>query len=259
MNLQKTSQYVPAKSIDEVLDQLHGIIVKTAEEDNFLCAFACVYRQTTLEVKKAIEDKQFEDADRMEKMDVVFANYYIQAYHDFLSAKEVSRSWAFAFQAKDTKLSLIQHILFGMNAHINLDLSAAAATITTGASILDLKNDFMLINDILARLTNQMQMGLGSVSLFMKLLDIFGFRKDEKIINFSIRKARDFAWLNAVELALLDEKGKLSRLAEIDLRVLEISKMIRNPPGRLMDIVLKIIALFEVTDKQKITQALQKT
>jgi hypothetical protein len=28
----------------------------------------------------------------------------------------------------------------------------------------------------------------------LKLLDIFGFRNDEKIINFSISKARDFAW-----------------------------------------------------------------
>ena len=247
-----------ATNIDEVLDQLDYIIDQSVADDNYLCTFAYVYRKTTFEVKKAIENDEFENAVRMEKMDVVFANYYIQAYKDFFSQKDVSKSWQFAFNLRNSKLSLIQHIMLGMNAHINLDLAVSAAAVSDSKSILDLKNDFMVINDILARLTNKMQKGLGRTSFLMKLLDFFGFRKDEKIINFSIRKARDFAWLNAVELALMNKSQKMARVAEIDKRVLGLSKIIKNPPGKLLDVLLRIIAAFEKKDKRKIVDSMRR-
>jgi len=247
-----------ASSIDEVLVQLDYIIDQTIDNDSYLCAFAYVYRKTTYSVKKAIENNEFDNPSRMEKMDVVFANYYIQAFKDYSVQSACSSSWKFAFDLQNSKLSLIQHIMLGMNAHINLDLAVAAAKISETNTILDLKNDFMAINDILANLTNSMQKGIGRVSYMMKLLDFFGFRKDEKIINFSIKKARDFAWLNAVELALLPESLKNDRILEIDKRVLELSKIIKNPPGKLLDFLLRIIAAFEKKDKAKIVTLMRK-
>ncbi len=139
-----------------------------------------------------------------------------------------------------------------MNAHINLDLAVAAATVTKGKEIIALKNDFMVVNQILGELTNTIQRGLGKASVMMKLLDFFGFRSDEKIINFSIKKARDFAWLNAMELALLDKDARNDRIEEIDRRVLELSKMIKNPPGRLLKVVLMFISKFEEKNAEKL-------
>ena len=110
----------------------------------------------------------------------------------------------------------------------------------------------MIVNTILAEMTDMMQKELGKVSKIMNLLDIFGFRKDEKIINFSIKKARDFAWLNGMELAIMDEKKRMNRIKEIDIRVLELSKMIKNPPGKLLAFILKMISLFEIKDPKKI-------
>ena len=80
----------------------------------------------------------------------------------------------------------------------------------------------------------------------MKLLDIFGFRSDEKIINFSIKKARDFSWLNAMELALMDQRGQVNRTNEIDKRVAELAMQIKNPPGKIIKFILKLIRIFEV-------------
>ncbi len=257
MNQRSTSFRQVAKTIDEVLLQLDEIIQQSVEENNFLCTFAYVYRRTTAEVKKAIESGRFDDPVLMEKLDVTFANLYIEAYHKFRNAVNPSKSWQFAFESGENNLAIIQHILLGMNAHINLDLSVAAASITRGEEIIQLKNDFMTINQILAELTQTIQRGLGKASIMMKLLDLFGFRSDEKIINFSIKKARDFAWINALELALLHESARNVRIEEIDKRVVELSKLIKNPPGKFLSVVLKVISWFEVSDKKKLIDKMQ--
>ena len=254
MDQKPASNHPPAKTIDEVLVQLEKIIDQSVSSNDYVFAFAFVYRNTTQKVKDGIESGRFEDNKRMETMDVIFANLFIQAYYNYLSSRSISNAWRIVFESKKIKLALVQHILLGMNAHINLDLSIAAAAVAKGSSILNIKNDFMIINDILKELTNSMQKNLGKASILMKILDFFGFRSDEKIINFSIKKARDFAWLNAMELALVKEKNQVARISEIDNRVLELGKMIKNPPSLLLKIILRSISVFEVNDKKIILQ-----
>src|SRR3712207_8653052 len=48
---------------------------------------------------------------------------------------------------------VVQHLILGMNAHINLDLGVAAATVApTPEELQSLKPDFMTINALLGRL-----------------------------------------------------------------------------------------------------------
>ena len=247
-------QFPESTTIDEVIVNLDLILKKTISENNHLCLFALVYRDTTKAIKTAIKNGRFENPVRMEKMDILFANLYLSAYQHYVNNEPASKSWLYAFNSKNEQLSIIQHILLGMNAHINLDLSVAASTVAKGTEIITMKNDFMTVNHILAELTNIMQKGLGKVSLMMKLLDFFGFRNDEKIINFSIKKAREFAWLNTMELALLDNKSKEERIKDIDEKVMELSKIIKNPPGRFLPILLKLISGFEEKNMSKLIQ-----
>jgi len=252
MNQPAKAPFSAPTNIGEVLANLEYIIQDSLKDKNHLCLFAFVYLETTRAIKNAIETGRFENPDRMEKMDVIFANLYINAFQHYTEHQNVPQSWKFAFDSKNDQLAIIQHILLGMNAHINLDLSVAAATIAKGPEIMNLKNDFMTVNKILEELTNTMQKGLGKVSIFMKLLDFLGFRSDERIINFSIKKARDFAWINAVELALLEKEYQQERIEDIDIKVLELSKIIKHPPGRLLNKTLRLIAVFEEKDTAKL-------
>jgi hypothetical protein len=246
------------KTIDEVLLRLDEIIHESIQDKTYLCLFAFVYRETTAEVKKAIENGRFDDPDRMEKMDVIFANLYIHAYENYKNKLEVSKCWDHTFDAQKQRLAVMQHVMLGMNAHINHDLSVAAAQVAQGEQIIGLKNDFMIINDILSELTDRIQDSLGRISMPMKIMDFVGWRYDEKIINFSIRKARDFAWLNAMELALLKNDLLEARKKQIDLRVMEFSRMIMHPPGKAVRLALKLISVFETKDPNKIMEKLQR-
>jgi len=248
---------VTPTTIQEVLDALDRIIDDTIKENSFLGIFAFVYRRVTAQIQREIELQHFDDNERMEAFDVAFANRYISAVRGYKNNQPVSQSWKIAFDCQQDNLTIIQHLMMSMNAHINLDLSMAASTAMKGKPILDLKNDFEKINEILSGLTNEVQRKLGNVSKLMFILDWIGKNKDEKILDFSMKKARAFAWKNAVQLSALTDEEKQSRIGHIDNIVLELSKCIKTPRSRILQFLLSIIQYFEESEVAKVMEGLQ--
>ncbi len=141
-----------------------------------------------------------------------------------------------------------------MSAHINFDLGIAAAEVAKGHNIRDMKADFMKVNDILADMTNSMQEKIGRCSRLLILLDWIGGRNDEKIANFNIKKARQFAWTVANALAFAEGLEKEKLLEEFDLKIAKFNKAILKPPGKLLNFILKIISRFEEKNTLKIIE-----
>jgi hypothetical protein len=247
-----------ATTIDEVLDQLDAIIAVSKEKNDPLGYFAYIYRRTTAQVKLAILEGKFEDNARMEKFDVLFANKYLDAYRDFHNGNAVCSPWTVAFDVKKDKLTILQHIILGMNAHINYDLGLTASEFTSGGQIDDLKKDFMLVNDILASLVDELQVKVGKVSRLMFLLDWIGKRNDEVVINFSMEKARKQAWNFAVGLSVLNDFEKNSKIEEVDGLICKLAELVKQPPGKVLAYTMKIISFFEIKNVQKVVQKLER-
>ena len=76
---------MPAETIDQVIRQLDDIIDWSIRNDSRLGYFAALYRKVTLQVKSGITDGFFEDAERMERLDVIFAKGSIPKIIDMLS------------------------------------------------------------------------------------------------------------------------------------------------------------------------------
>ncbi len=68
-----------AKTIDEVIQQLEKIVGWARDNQGRLGYFAALYRKVTVKVKEGIADGFFKDAMRMERLDVIFANRYLEA------------------------------------------------------------------------------------------------------------------------------------------------------------------------------------
>ena len=103
-------------------------------------------------INEGIKNGYFEDAERMEKLDVIFANRYLNAYSTFTKGS-ISNCWQTAFDAaKNDKLTVFQHLLLGINAHINLDLGIAAAHTCNRSTIDAMQEDFTKINILIASL-----------------------------------------------------------------------------------------------------------
>jgi hypothetical protein len=105
------------RTIEGIIKELGRIIDKSVRENNFLGVFAYVYQRTTIEIKTGIEEGRFEDPVRMEKFDVLFAGYYIEAYRTFHNGGTPGQSWQTCFEAANRSLSILQHVMMGMNAH----------------------------------------------------------------------------------------------------------------------------------------------
>jgi hypothetical protein len=249
---------IPAKSIDEVLSELDRIIDSTVAENNSLGIFAYVYRRTTAQIKQAIQAKLFEDNDRMELMDIAFANLYLTAYQNYSNKQACAASWEVAFKAKLEKITIIQHLMLGMNAHINMDLGIAAATFSPGLSMAALKNDFMKVNQILNNLTNEMQARVAKVSKLMVILDWMGKNTDEQIINFSMVKAREQSWDLACVLSDANDTEKKSIIRVADLATTGLGNIVKSPPGKLLNMVLKLIGYFEEKNIKTIINKLEE-
>ena len=239
-------------TIDEVLVALDGIIEDCLSNTGKLAIFAYVYRRTTAKIKEGISAGVFEDNERMEKFDVRFARFYIDAYHNWKNGKPVSRSWLISFDARDEPLALMQHLLMGMNAHINMDLALTAAEMSTSETIDSLKSDFFKVNELLFELTDEFQERLGRVSPLLFLLDWVSKRSDERIANFSIAKAREKSWSNAKILVSLPEDLRQDTIEGIDKAVMTLSEALIRPKSRWLRWGWDLIRRFETNDTRKV-------
>lgn len=233
------------KSIDDVIDVLDAIIKETESGENPLGYFAVLYQKVTLKVKEGIENNFFDDGERMEKLDVLFAQRYFDAYFAWKKETTITDSWKVCFENSEKYWSVVlQHLLLGMNAHINLDLGIAAVETARGGNIEDLKGDFMKINDILSSLVNEVQSSISKIwPLLGKILKLTG-KIDDYLVDFSMELARDGAWEFALELSSKNKSERTIFIEHRDKKVAQKADLVLNP-GKMAKFILKIIRLGE--------------
>ena len=236
---------VDAGTIDDVIAQLDDVIDRAVAAESRLGYFAALYRQVTVAVKHGIETGFFADPARMERLDVIFARRYLDALDQWRAHAEPSGCWAFAFErAASRRPTVLQHLLLGMNAHINLDLGIAAAQTAPGDQLSALYDDFCRINAILADLTGNVQTALTEVWPGLGILLTFVRRSDDVIVNFSMTRAREAAWRVAQQLAPLDDAQQHAVIATLDQQVVARALLI-DRPGFTLATALAAIRLRE--------------
>lgn len=246
------------QSIGDVLKELDRIIDREVKENRPHAVFAFVYRRTTAKIAEGLQENRFQDNARMETFDVAFAQRYIDAYWQQAQGEKPTRSWQLAFGQEGQELTLIQHLLLGMNAHINLDLGIVAAEMAPKGEIAHLKSDFMLVNDLLQELIEEMQGRLSKVSRLMFLLDWAGGRSDESVVNFSMRRARDFAWVTACTLAALEPADRLELILKVDEQIAGLAGKIARPKSIWLRTLLGVVRFFEIKDVDRVIRLLRK-
>lgn len=242
-------------SINEVIIALDEIIASCKAANSRQAYFATLYRHMTVAVQQSILAGGFEDAARMEKLDVIFAKRYIDAWQAYQKQQPTTLSWSHAFGAAAKQHTVMQHLLLGINTHINLDLSIAAASTSPGESIFQLQKDFDKINDIIATLSNDIQEKLSNIWWPMKWLTRISNGSEKAVLNFSIQKARQASWANAVALAVENEQQQQHHIEQLDRTVLLLGKKIESP-GTWAQILLAPVRWFEYNDVQKVIKLL---
>ena len=248
----------PAQTISEVIHQLEIIIEEAKKNSSRLGYFPALYKRVTVEVKNKIEQNYFDDNARMEKLDVIFANRYLAAYQSYKKAESCSACWRVAFDATNSWRPLVlQHLFLGMNAHISLDLSIAAATVAPGSAISSLHNDFNKINSVLSALVDTVQLELAQLWPLLKIVDKVAGSLDEKLAEFSMTIARDAAWKNAEEYAMLQPEQQQEFVNARDKKVAAVGQKIYQP-GVLLQSAIALLRVGEIGNVMKKIDILDK-
>lgn len=145
---------------------------------------------------------QWENPKWLERLDVIFAKLYFAALtHWHSDRSRMASSWSPLLELRDKRgIMRVQFALAGINAHINHDLPIAL--VQTGKELhLAPKRgnrehrDFNKVNAIIEAAQEKAKQFIATG--IVGLIDEDLGRHDDRIANFSVRKARETAWSNA--------------------------------------------------------------
>jgi len=238
-----------ANDIDDVLRILDGIIADCKARRDPLGYFPALYRQVTLTIKQGIATGFFDDGPRMDRFDAQFANRYFAAYEIWTSGGQPTQSWQVAFAGmRSGGLIILQDLLVGINAHINLDLGVVAGESFPGPALQGFHGDFDKINQILGGLLPKVEATVGEFSPLLGILAQIGGQDAIAALDFSLDAARDDAWLHAEILALQPPAAWPLTVQALDAKVAFLGRLITRPQG----LVAQAVNLIRATESQDV-------
>jgi Family of unknown function (DUF5995) len=194
-------------SVPEVVARMRAIEGSLPRSDGVAC-FVGLYRQVTEDVDQALTKAAFANPRFLERLDVVFANLFFNAFDvNARDPRAVPPAWTPLFAARSRRdIAPIQFAFAGMNAHINRDLPVALVTTCGQLGIAPRSNspehaDFVHVNTLLADVEARLKDGY-TTGWVRRLDRVFGrfHRLDDVIAMWDIERARDAAWTNGETL-----------------------------------------------------------
>src|SRR5258705_5069995 len=192
--------------IDALIERMQALLEPLRAADDPRRYFHAVYLRTTIAVAGAIRGGGFIDPDWAERWDVSFASLSLEALEAAMSGGQPPRPWQTAFGAPGD-LPALNHVLLGMNAHINFDLPQALLMVITDAEFDDpalmaqREADHRAIDRVLASRVaaedDELVAVSGPGSVLNRLLRPLNQRGSQRFL----RESREKGWANAVTLS----------------------------------------------------------
>jgi hypothetical protein len=234
-------------AISEAATELRQIARDATDATGY---FPALYSRVTGRISKSIELGRFEDGSRKHVFATAFASYYTRVVPEGGRPRCWQTTWDLG---KDAKLLIVQHLLLGINAHVNHDLPQAVVDVArrTG-SLAAVRSDFDAVNDVLAATYTDVLGDLDRVSRWANEAAALG---GGRIFNFSLRVARRQAWEAAERMYALEPEDYEQYVLELDRLVSVLAFLITRPLFPASTFV-RIARSFEEHDPGAVAKAL---
>ncbi|MGH2942805.1 MAG: DUF5995 family protein [Solirubrobacteraceae bacterium] len=204
--------------------------------------FAALYTHVETAIAAASARGAFARPDLLARVNERFFARYLEAFDARRRGLPTTGAWQAAFDATErTRLCVLQHLMLGMNAHINFDLPVAVATALDRDELAAFRVDFDRMNALLASLVDEVSSDLALAWPLLRWINSIGRRPDDVIIDFSMRAARDHAWHGALELSPLSGTARLRAIDDLDGQAVVLAGDVARPslPGRLVAAIVR--------------------
>jgi hypothetical protein len=213
--------------------------------------FPALYSRVTTRIGASIEAGRFADGPGLDRFATGFAKRYVAAAADH---QRCSRCWRASWNVVgDRRLLIVQHLLLGINAHVNYDLALAVVEIADErGDLLSIRHDFDAVNDVLAATYADVVKDLDRVSRWVNGAARLG---GGRAFNFSLRLARARAWQAASAMYALPADGRRGYADELD-RYVSVLAFLITRPSPVARPFLRLARHLEEHDAAKVVTAL---
>ena len=188
--------------------------------------FPAMYARVTDRIDRAAVAGEFGDADGMVRFARAFAGWYLRPRS---GVEPLPGSWRATWDvAGDGSMLIVQHLLLGINAHVNHDLGQVVVELADErrAELLDMRADFEAVNAVLAATMPDVLADLGRASRWVNQAATWGA---DRWFHFSLTTARDQAWRFAVATHPLDAAARARAAVELDRLVCVLAYLVTRP------------------------------
>jgi Family of unknown function (DUF5995) len=248
-------------TIDGVVEAIGSIIDWSISVSSRLGYFAALYKRITIAIGTAVSQGKFQDGPRMQRFDVTFATRYFDALNGYFHPTQFAkptRSWRVTFDAASRPEPIIlQHLLAGVNTHIDLDLGIAAQTVAPRGNLEALHDDFNTVNAVLASQVSGVVNELDELS--PALADLYHVLTNNEIflIDEAVKTLRDSAWTFARILALEPGLAHPVTIWARDQKVSTQAELIYDPPG-LIGLLNEIVASIAARESRDVVKNIRE-
>jgi hypothetical protein len=213
--------------------------------------FAALYARVTARIVASIAAGTFADGPGLDRFATRFASLYIDASRD---PPGRARCWQASWNVvADPQVLIVQHLLIGINAHVNYDLPrAVVAAADVRGDLLSIRPDFDMVNSVLADTYVDVVKDLDRVTRWVSAAVKLG---GGNAFNFSLRAARAQAWQAATRMYTLSESGRRDYVGELDRLVSVLAYLITKPSPALRPF-LGLASRLEEHDTNKVVAAM---
>ena len=213
--------------------------------------FPALYSRVTTRIAESIAKGTFDDGPALDRFATRFASHYIAAAHD---RAHCAKSWQACWNvAGDRQLLIVQHLLLGINAHVNYDLPRVVVELADErGDLLSLRHDFDTVNEVLAATYTDVVKDLDRVSRWANSAARLG---GGRAFNFSLTLARARAWQAATAMYPLPAEGRRAYSEELDRLVSVLAYLITKPSPFVRPLLI-VARRLEEHDPKKVVTAL---
>jgi hypothetical protein len=206
-------------------------------EDHRVVFLHC-YLLMTNNMLAAIQRQEFHDSAWVDKLLHIFAGYYFTALDAYeLDPSTASPVWQLAFEAARHPGTLaLQHLLLGVNAHINYDLILALVDILapewdglTEDQRLRRYQDHCRVNQVIGNTVDAVEQEVLDPEMpIIRIVDTLMGHLDEAMISDLLGHWREIVWHHVTRLLEIQEPDERARLVKhYEKEVLEIGEIIQ--------------------------------
>jgi hypothetical protein len=222
-------------SSDPVLQRISALVAEWEQAHDRRSIFLGCYRLMTANMLVAIDEGRFHDGEWVSRLLHHFAQYYFNALELYdLHSGDTPQVWRLAHDAThQEKVMTLQHLMLGVNAHINYDLVFALHDLLApewaGLSADQRRqrfNDHTLVNKIIGETIDAVQdQVIDQHSPWYHLVDKLLGPTDEWLTSRLIAHWRNEVWTNAVQyVELRDRQARLAFQQKIEASAMRLGK-----------------------------------